>query len=200
MDLSNLGKKILWLDTETTGVDTRIDDVVQIAVQVDHNDDTFQTLVQPPDLDLDSLDNSHIRALDVSGITVDQLKSAPSNYEGWCALRSFLRQYVDPFNKSDRYLVAGYNVKFDIDILRTWWHKRNDKYFGSYFYPYVLDVMVILVDGFARSVFQSPPPETLQLGTVIEWAGIAPPGKLHDAMTDVLATRMLYNWILERRF
>jgi len=56
-------------------------------------------------------------------------------------LISFLDKHVSKFDKTDKFLIAGYNVNFDIQFLREFFNKMGHKYYGSYFFNHYLDVM-----------------------------------------------------------
>lgn len=203
MNLSQYGKKILWVDTETTGVDTQHDDIIQVAGFIKIPDSnpsiitsalsSFNLLFQPAEMDLEAATESQLAALAISGNTVDGLKEATDNQSAFNKFKQWLERHVNRFNKADKLLVAGYNIRFDTDMIRTWWNKRGDKWYGSYFYPYTLDVLSDVVRYIMHLPADVPRPENLKLGTVLEWLDIEVEGELHDAMTDIKATELLYN-------
>lgn len=43
-----------------------------------------------------------------------------------------LGKYVDKYNKNDKFTVVGHNVKFDLDMLRNWAYRCNEKFIASY--------------------------------------------------------------------
>jgi len=197
--LRNYGKKVLWIDTETTGTNVFKDDVIQIGAILEINGeekDTLKLTFQPKDVDLDNLNPYQETALSVSGLTPEILKESRDNPTAWNVFKTWLRQYVDPYDPLDKLTVFGYNVRFDMDILRTWWKKNNDKFFGSFFYPIPIDVMIL----FANNLYEFQKvlngtrefPNNMQLKTALDWCGIEVDGQLHDAFTDIKATKALY--------
>jgi len=181
--------KILWLATETTGVMTYKDDIYQIGAI--YEDKEYSNIFQP--FNPDTEDPNVIEALSVSGRSPEDLRNAPTNLSGFIEFQKFLKSIVNPFDRSDKVFLAGYNTQFDAQMLRTWWRKRGDKYYGSFFYPLVLDVGVIFVDYLIKSGKTLPP--NFKLETVLKWAGIEVEGDLHDAMTDIIYTKKLYEWM-----
>jgi DNA polymerase-3 subunit epsilon len=188
-------EKIMWFDVETTGL---------IAAPIyDHKGTRIQSgIIQAAALmQIDGLITErmlfHIRpaahhtineeALKVNNFTQEQLKGFPdSQQDFYSTIRSMVSKYVDRYDKHDKCIIAGYNVRFDIDFFRQLFLDNNDKFFGSFFHSASLDVMGTVAECIIRGL-QLP---NYKLATVCERFGIDL--QAHDAMADIIATRNLY--------
>lgn len=83
-------------------------------------------------------------ALDVAGVTKEQIMAYPPMGEIYKQFVDLLSKYVDRYNKKDKFFLAGYNIaSFDNSFLRAWFIQNGDKYFGSWFWSNCFDVMVL---------------------------------------------------------
>ena len=97
-------RKILVFDTETTGLEPAIDEILQITILDGYGSTLFNSYIKP---------NHHKRwpgAKKVNHISYEMVKNAPTFKE----VRS---QIQDIFNKAE--LVVGYNVNFDINFVEA---------------------------------------------------------------------------------
>jgi DNA polymerase-3 subunit epsilon len=190
-------KRILWVDTETTGTDPKVHGIVQIAAMVEIEGeivDNFNVLIQPVKGKLINKE-----ALDVHGYTIDDIRTFTKPQEAFNQFYLFLaRNNPEPIKaKTNRYIMGGKNMKFDCDFLSQWFFDITGgpyKYwdycqFKGFDISSVLDAMV-----FAGIL----PLKDTTLGTVCEHFGI--PLKAHDAMSDIMATRELTHLIYGRLF
>ena len=134
--------KVLFFDLETTGVLANLHGIHQIsgAIVIDGEvKERFNFKVQPrPGAKIEP------KALEVSGVTEDQIMAYPPMYGVYLEFISLLKKYVDPYNKQDKFFLAGYNnAHFDNEFLRAWFSQNGDKYFGSWFWSNSIDVMVL---------------------------------------------------------
>ena len=96
--------KILVFDTETTGLEPAIDEILQITILDGYGSTLFNSYIKP---------NHHKKwpaAKKVNHISYEMVKTAPTFKE----VRS---QIQDIFNKAE--LVVGYNVNFDINFVEA---------------------------------------------------------------------------------
>lgn len=81
-------------------------------------------------------------ALDVAGVTLEQIQSYQPMEEGYRQLVGILSKYVNKFDKRDKMYLVGYNnAGFDNNFLRALFQQCGDKYFGSWFYPNCMDLL-----------------------------------------------------------
>jgi DNA polymerase III subunit epsilon len=183
-------EKIIYLDTETTGLDYKLCDIWQIGAIVEIDGDIVdrQNFLMAPKK------NARIEsgALKLQNMTKSDLYALPDRVKRFKLLKKILNNYVSPYDLNDKFLIIGYNVQFDIQFLRQFWLSFGDKYFNSYFLVPAIDVM-----GLAGlySVKYGIPFANFKLQTVCDFFGV----KLtaHDAMSDIEATMILYKILLQ---
>lgn len=174
--------KRLYLDLETTGVDHNVNGVCQIAGIVEINgkvQKTFNFHVRPFEKDI--IEDEALEVIKKTREEIEQYNDPDIVHK---ALLKIFDQYIDKYNRSDKFELAGYNVKFDDDFLRSWFFKLGDKYYGSYVNPYKVDLYSVLAWLRGYGLVTT---ENLKLETVAKYFSIE--HDAHDAMGDVKATR-----------
>ncbi len=208
-DLTGLGVKLCWLDTETTGVGPA-STVVQLAAVTNLGGviPFYAPAIIPEDPAV--LDTPEaLAAAGIHGLTKERIMDTGTPAAGaWEAFRDWCHVLVNQYVPNDKLLMAGYNVGFDMDQVRRWW---RDRYFGSTFWNYRLDVLQRVVEHLmawnmrrqgigAPQAYPFPAPgapaspSDLKLGTVAAWMGVHPPegAELHNALADIELTRRVY--------
>jgi len=183
--------KILWFDVETTGLDAKKNDIITFAgiIEIDGKIvDEIYLKMQPHNWE--TIDNS---ALEVNGITREELKTFQSPDEAHKKLISFLSKNVNRYNKFDKYQPAGYNVTFDMQFLAEFFKKCNDKYFGSWIDYHKLDVATLVMFFKLKGLLKL---EKYRLTYVAEALNI--PLMAHDAKEDIMATREIFYKLLNK--
>ena len=92
-------KKALWFDVETTGLSHYKNDIIQFACLVEIEGkvvDEYETKIRP--FDLTAIDP---KALEVNGLTLNEVKDFPDPKIVYNTLVGFLSSYVDKFKKED---------------------------------------------------------------------------------------------------
>lgn len=135
--------KLLFFDLETTGVKFWRNGIHQIGgiVDIDGQEvERFDIRLAPnPAATIEQ------EALDVAGVTLEQVQSYQPMEEGYRQLVGILSKYVNKFDKRDKMYLVGYNnAGFDNSFLRALFQQCGDKYFGSWFYPNCMDVYVMV--------------------------------------------------------
>ena len=182
--------KLFLFDLETTGTDAVKNGIHQISGKIIIDGtvrQTFDFKVRPKDgaeYDPD--------ALAVGKVTEEQLKAYPSMQEVFPQVVAMLDQYVNKFNKSDKFYLLGFNNShFDNGMFRQWFLDNGFKYFGSYFWSNSFDCMVLatplLCDRRAAM-------KDFKQSTVAEALGVyVDPAKLHDASYDIELCQAIYD-------
>jgi len=183
--------KIAWIDLETTGLFAKKNGVVQIACKIERDGriiDKFVSYVKPlPD------DEIAQQALDVNGLTREQLLTFPEPKLVLIKFKQFLERHMNKYDRTDKFVIGGYNTKFDMDFLREWFKKCNEKYFGSYFYWLEIDVMRHAVMYYTLTNQALPTGKgQMTLPVVAERHGIKVIDA-HDAEADITMTRELFH-------
>lgn len=176
--------KVAWIDCETTGLDSKKNGIIQLAIiiEIDHQ------VVSRKEFFMNPVGKEVTEeALGMNGFTKSMLESYPPYLSQKPIIEEFFANFVQKYDKNDKFIAAGYNVKFDMDFLASLWEDANDRYFYSWFEHVPLDIY--------------------QAHVLLEWAGLAEKPcnrKLeslahlygitittHDAASDIEATRQI---------
>ena len=181
-------KKALWFDVETTGLSHHKNDIIQLAAMVEIEGNIiaqFESKIRPFDPA-----NVEPKALEVNKLKLEDIMKYPAPKEVHKKFTEFLGHHVDKFNKEDKFAPAGYNVKFDIDFLSSFFKKCGDNYYGSYFNYRAIDPLYLLhMMDYERKV-NLP---NYKLATVCNHYSIVL--EAHEALSDIRATRELYRML-----
>lgn len=122
--------KIFWFDTETSGVDPERHGIIQLAyiIEIDGVEKERGVLYN-------NCSGKDITegALRINGFTHSQIAGFPLDKEMHKTLLKVFNKYVSPYDSNDKFIMGGYNVKFDENFLRVLWRDCGDKFFGSWF-------------------------------------------------------------------
>lgn len=186
--------KILYVDVETSGLDSSRHGITQLAgcVEVDgvvKESFNFKPRLFPGDL-------MAKEALEKTGLTEQALRDrtlTPEDcYAQFCAI---LNRHCDKYERADKFFLVAYNGYFDDDFLRSFFRKNKDEFYGSWFWWPVLDLAVLTAWAYAKV---RPRFRNFQLATVCETLGVKAPGEAHEAAHDVALVRALYGRLQER--
>ncbi len=189
-------KKVLWLDVETTGLDCRkhglreVGFIIEIdGVEVDKgvfkiNPFTYTTR----DVVIDDY------ALEISKVSIEDLKSYDRVSYCFKELMNKLVKYVNVNDKNDCFVIAGYNTAFDIGFIKEWFKEMGllDSYKDLFHYK-SLDVFSIV---FALRHIGLNSAENDKLETMCNYFDIQI--EAHNALSDIEATKKLYELICEK--
>lgn len=187
--------KLFFFDLETTGVNPAKNGIHQISCEIVIDGITKEThdwKVRPnPQAIIEQ------EALDVAGVTKEQILAYPPMKDIYLQLIHTLSQYVDRYSRADKFFLAGYNnAAFDNQFLRGFFLQNADNYFGSWFWSNSIDVMVLatqyLLDRRAKM-------ENFKLATVAKELGVnMDESKLHDASYDLYLTKAIYEIVTKK--
>ena len=186
--------RILFIDTETTGLNSQKNDIIQIAGQVVEDGlvlESFNFKCQPVNWDTISP-----QALQVTNTTIAQLRTYENPKDTFAKFLAVLVKYATP---KDKFLIAGQNVKkFDWRFIVSFWEKHKgpeDKDFQFYFDNRTsLDLMDLTKPMKVNGILEV---ENIKLGTIVEALNIPIEGNLHDALTDITVTRKSFYKMLD---
>lgn len=182
--------KLFLFDLETTGLDPVRHGVHQISGKIIIDGvvrQSFDFKVRPKDgAEYDQ------GALDVGKVTREQLEAYPPMKEVFGDVMLMLDQYVNKFNKSDKFFLVGYNnAHFDNAFFRQWFLDNGFQYFGSYFWSNSFDAMVLATPFLCdkRAVMKD-----FKQSTVADALGVrVDESKLHDASYDIELCHAIYD-------
>lgn len=182
--------KLLFFDLETTGLRPDKNGIHQISGEIcidGETKETFDFHVRPNPLAV-----IEQTALDVGGVTLEQINEYPPMKEVFKLIIEMLSKYVDKYNKKDKFFLCGYNnASFDNNFLRGFFLQNGDNYFGSWFWSNSFDVMVLATPFLANKRGEM---ENFKLMTVAKHLGIEiDEAKLHDASYDIYLTKEIFN-------
>lgn len=182
--------KIIWIDTETTGLSPKYCAITQLAglIEIDG------VVVDGFDFSIKPFQGALIEeaALKVQGKTLKEIEANPLTYpQVHSNLLSLLGEYVAKYERLDKFVMAGYNVRsFDQPFLRALFDHEGDKFFGSWFFWPALDVSSFVAEWLLthRYTGHDFKLETICKQLEVDMSGV----KLHTALDDVKLTRELY--------
>jgi DNA polymerase-3 subunit epsilon len=186
--------KLLFYDIETTGVRFWKNGIHQLsgAIVIDGEiKKTFDFRVRPNEKAIIEQE-----ALNVAGVSKEQILAYPPMNEIYAKFVKMLGDYVDKFDRNDKFYLAGYNnAPFDNQFLRAWFVQNGDQYFGSWFWSNSIDVMVLATQYLLE---RRASMENFKLSTVAKECGVDVEAEsLHDALYDITLTMKVYEKVTE---
>jgi DNA polymerase III epsilon subunit-like protein len=184
--------KILYLDTETTGLDPKKNDIIQIGGIYEKDGiviEEFDIKMQPL-----SYDNIEPKALETNGFTIEQIRTFPTQKEGYDA---FVKK-IQGYEGKDKFSLVGQNCRYDIDMTIELFNKNGRKglFFGLIDLTHYFDVMSICKALKHMGYIDVP---KCNLEELAKYFGVVN-NKAHDALEDVRVTKAIYTIIKDRYF
>lgn len=179
--------KIIFIDTETGGVNPEKAALIQLSgiIRIDKKDvEKFNFYIKP-------FENSEVneKALEVQGRTLNELKTDKyvEEKEVYKQFINLLDKYIDKYDRTDKFIVAGYNVRFDVDILKAFFQRHGNNFLFSYLDSSMLDPLYSI--RLLQIAEVLPVLENNKLETWCKHFGIEL--KAHDSLEDIEATKKL---------
>lgn len=179
--------KIIFIDTETGGVNPEKAALIQLSgiIRIDKKDvEKFNFYIKP-------FENSEVteKALEVQGRTLEDLKTDKyvEEKEVYKQFIKLLDKYIDKYDRTDKFIVAGYNVRFDVDILKAFFQRHGNNFLFSYLDSSMLDPLYSI--RLLQIAEVLPVLENNKLETWCKHFGIEL--KAHDSLEDIEATKKL---------
>lgn len=179
--------KIIFIDTETGGVNPEKAALIQLSgiIRIDKKDvEKFNFYIKP-------FENSEVneKALEIQGRTLEELKTDKyvEEKEVYKQFINLLDKYIDKYDRTDKFIVAGYNVRFDVDMLKAFFQRHGNNFLFSYLDSSMLDPLYsirLLQTAEILPVLENNKLETWCKHFEIEL-------KAHDSLEDVEATKKL---------
>lgn len=190
--------KYLFIDTETTSVDTVNAGLTQLSgfIVIDNKVvECFDVKVTPrPDAPIEQ------GALDACHLTLEDLKDSTriSEDNAYVFIDKLMNKYVKKFDKKDKLMVCGYNVKFDIEILYNLYLRHSNNFLFSLIWGNYLDVMVLAT---YRLLSYRKDMLNFKQGTVAQKFGIElKEDRLHDSFYDIVVCYKIYEKVTGESF
>lgn len=182
---------IIFADIETGGLIPGVHPIIQLAALKEVEGEVVDEI----NIKIRPFKGCKIspKALEVNGITMNQLRNDPERVDLEVAMKKFL-----PFcglkntftSRDDRVYFCGYNsVRFDFPHLECAAETSGIGYFYAKFHFPGIDVAVLAAD---RLRGERAKMSSFKLMDVAKHFGIDTEGQAHDALFDVRITRELY--------
>ncbi len=186
-------RKILYFDSETTGLDPVKNSIHQIGGIIEVGGkivDKFSIRMRP------MTDEYSKEAMAKCGVSWEQLQEQQPHQEAYTQFKDRLYKHL-PFASGEKYNFICYNSSFDEGFLRSW-IKANGGYFGNFFWNPSLCAMMFAGEALHELRGSMP---NFKLPSVVEMfeemlrpgePRLFNPDKAHDAMYDALMCRFVY--------
>lgn len=188
-----MDEKFFFCDLETTGTDSAVNGIHQISIHIFANGKTEHAgwKVQPFSSEI-----IEDEALKVSGITRETLTAYRDPRIVYHELIKLLSNYVDKYNRADKFFFVAYNAPFDMDFMRSFFKKNGDEYFGSWFY---YPDWCVMRQALTQLYKNRSGMKNFQLSTLMSFNESAGSDKItegfHDADVDIKATLRLFRFL-----
>lgn len=182
--------KVFLYDLETTGLDPKSNATHQLSgkIIIDGKEvEKFDFHIQP----FDGAEISQ-EALDVSGVTREQLATYPTEEEVFPKVLAMCSKYVNRYDRTDKFYQLGFNVQhFDNQFLRAMFDRQGIRFFGSYFWSNCLDAMLLATPAL---IDKRPAMPNFKQSTVAEYLGIKiDESRMHNANYDIELAQAIYD-------
>lgn len=183
--------KLLYLDTETSSLDSKLGCPLQISGIIEINGIVQQEF----DLRLRPHPSAVIspEALRVNGLDPERLHD-PDRLEpidAYKRLKSIFLTYIDKYDRTDKFYLVGQNVHFDYGFLLELWMRQGDNYLGSFIQYHKIDLIALTAA--MRLAGKLPTDERLpsmKLSALCSYFKM--PEQTHDSLSDIRQTREIF--------
>jgi len=182
--------KLLFLDTETTGLEPNTHGIVQLSgiIEIDGEvKEEFDFNCKPFEGQLFTHE-----ALQIIGKTKEEIMAYPEPGIVYALLMKILNKYINRYDKNDKFYLVGQNIKFDYDHMDAWFKRNNNKFFYAYIAYHLIDIIGITMLFTLAGLIKT---KNLKLATVAEYYGIE--FKAHDSMEDIRVTKQIFHKFID---
>lgn len=183
--------KKIWLDFETSGLDEKTCGITQLAFMILGEDGE---VLDMGNYDIKPFEGAEIQptALQVTGKTYDQIMGFEDEAVVLEHFLSIVLKHISKTNKDDNFTIGAYNAQFDVKFLAAWL-ERNKKNFFHYFNYHTNDPLAMLRILRWQGYVNIP---SLKLSAAYK-AVFDREFDAHDALADIMATRELYEFLID---
>lgn len=189
-------RKILWLDSETTGTRPGIHGIHQISglIEIDNRISREFNFHIRPFID----DVIEDEAIAISGVERKDFETdkyvAP--HQAFRAINGIFNAFIDKYDRNDKFYPAGQNVLFDVSFLNVFFLKNGVTPWGVGSHidkTRDIDLFRLVTVLERENIIQL---ESRSLSDVCKLLEI--PLNAHDSLEDIKATRDAYNKLVNR--
>jgi DNA polymerase-3 subunit epsilon len=184
-----VNKKLLVIDTETTGTDPAVHSILSFAVVIYDNGSicgSFKTLVLEPGVVIEP------GAFAVNGITREMIADAP----GPTLAVQLFKNWLKENNLHGRQQIVGHNAAFDAGFLKRLWRLAGQDYEDQFSHRLLCtQTAALLLEQAGRLVL---PGGSASLDAVADVFGLTRSTEKHDALEDALLSAQVLRKMMER--
>jgi len=127
-------------------------------------------------------------------LTIKDLAKLPDPTEVFEEFQALLASYVDRFDKQDKFYFINFGAEFDSEVVRQWFLKNGDEFYGSWFWHPPIDIMPLAMQDLIGKRHEL---KNFRLDSVCRYYGIeVDDEKIHDALYDAIIARELYRRVV----
>lgn len=178
---------ILFLNTETTGLNTREHSIWELSGIFEVDGEVKDSFVFHPGLCPGTMVDNRFTA--PAGLTVEELKSREPMKSIHSKLSAALRRFCDPYDPKNKIWLSAFNLNFHESFLRTWFVRNLDPFFNSWFWSGSLDSMAFASYYLKDRRSQMP---DFKRETVAQELGIVPEREKTDPLYKPYLDRSIY--------
>lgn len=190
-------KKIIFFDTETTGLDPKINGMHQLAGEVVINNkvvEKFNYKINPFKGCI-----TEKKALEVSNTSLLDFFKYNEEFQVHYQFTTMLEKYIDPEDKRDRCFLAGWRApEFDVRFLQSFLKRNNVQgAYQKYFWTNTIDIKTLATQHLLdkRRVIDS-----FSLAPVAQHLGVeVDVSLLHTAAYDAFLCRKVYEVVTDTK-
>lgn len=179
--------KLLFIDTETGGLNPYRHDLLSLAAVVWENKqifETFEVFISKENYNVSPM------AMEVNQISLDELRQKGVHERE--ALQKFIEFIKNYFSLIEPITIAGHNIAFDMQFLKQLFFRNNlDIY--AYFSYRTIDTASILRYLYIKGAIHE---EVFSLDKALNYFKISAPVR-HEALADALLTAELFTRLLD---
>lgn len=183
--------KLLYLDTETGGLDAKVNPILQVSgiVEIDGVvQQEFDLRLRPHPSDV--IDQKAIQANHLESerlYDLDRLEPI----DAYKKLKSIFLTYINKYDKKDKFYLMGQNVGFDYGFLLELWNRQGDNYLGSFIHYHKIDLIALTAAlRIAGKMPMAPILPSMKLEALCSYFKM--PEQAHEAMSDIRQTREIF--------
>ncbi len=188
-------KKVIWIDTETTGLDYNIHGLREVGfiVEIDGIERErgllcINTMTYRNEKYISKYVKEEMR------VSEELLAKYENSQAQNVAFENILYKYIDARDYKDKFIVAGFNVDFDIGFIKDWFDdlKLSLNYKAIFGYQ-TLDVLALVRHFKYLGIFET---ENNKLETLCKYFEIEIDA--HEALSDISATKELHEVLVDK--
>jgi len=186
--------KVIWLDTETTGLDTKVHGLIEVGFLIEIDGQIVEEgllYMDPMTYKTEKYISKYVK--EIMGVSEELLSSNPTAYDSLVKFENILNKYVSIEN-SGKFQMAGFNIGFDYEFVKEWFRDAfgPTNSFKTYFGYQKLDVLELVRHLKYLKLFET---QNNKLETLCEYFEIDIDA--HKAISDIQATKILHQVLVE---